>query len=179
MISAKQQEANQRNAQNSTGPKTPEGKDAVRFNALKHGLRARSTILPFENPEEFNELCAGLEDDWQPQTNTERMQVEQLAIHQWLLRRLATFECCIYMQPMDADAQMTLLERFSAQRARLEHSFSKTMRDLEHLQQHRPKPSAADPHPLRPAAAQPPVPDPQPPQPESAGNVYVMSPDTP
>ena len=38
MTSEKKAEANRRNALKSTGPKTPEGKDAVRLNALKHGL---------------------------------------------------------------------------------------------------------------------------------------------
>jgi hypothetical protein len=39
MTSEKQIQANRRNARKSTGPKTPEGKDAVRLNANKHGLR--------------------------------------------------------------------------------------------------------------------------------------------
>ena len=56
LISEKQHEANQRNAENSTGPKTPEGKQAVKFNALKYGLHARSTILPYEDLAEFDEL---------------------------------------------------------------------------------------------------------------------------
>ena len=38
MTSPKKAEANRRNALNSTGPRTPEGKAAVRLNALKHGL---------------------------------------------------------------------------------------------------------------------------------------------
>ena len=111
MISAKQQEANQRNAQHSTGPKTPEGKEKVRFNALKHGLRARNTILPFENAEEFNQLCAELEDDWQPQGRTEKLHVEQLAVQQWLLMRLANFESIVYLNQMDHVA-LPFIERF-------------------------------------------------------------------
>jgi hypothetical protein len=38
LISDKQHEANCQNAQQSSGPKTPEGKAAVRLNALTHGL---------------------------------------------------------------------------------------------------------------------------------------------
>jgi hypothetical protein len=37
MTSNKKAEANRRNALKSTGPKTSDGKDVVRHNALKHG----------------------------------------------------------------------------------------------------------------------------------------------
>jgi len=49
MATAKQIDANRRNAQKSTGPKTEEGRDRVRRNALKHGMTAR-TVLPQEDP---------------------------------------------------------------------------------------------------------------------------------
>jgi hypothetical protein len=137
MISAKQLEANRRNAQNSTGPKTPEGKEAVRFNALRHGMRAACTILPFEDPAAFNQLCADLEADWQPRNATERLHVEQMAVHQWLLARLANFENGVFQETLPAEQFLAVLDRFSTQRARLERSFSKTMHDLVFLQQHR------------------------------------------
>ena len=41
MTSEKKAEANRRNALKSTGPKTPEGKAAVRLNALRHGSYPR------------------------------------------------------------------------------------------------------------------------------------------
>jgi hypothetical protein len=46
MISQRQQEANRRNAAKSHGPTTPEGRAAVRHNALKHGFTAAEIILP-------------------------------------------------------------------------------------------------------------------------------------
>ncbi len=45
MTSDKQAQANRRNALKSTGPKTPEGKAAVRHNATKHGLLSQE-VLP-------------------------------------------------------------------------------------------------------------------------------------
>ena len=45
-----QAEANRRNALQSTGPKNGEGIEAARFNALRHGLRARQTVVPGEAP---------------------------------------------------------------------------------------------------------------------------------
>jgi hypothetical protein len=55
-------EANRRNAEKSTGPKTPEGKQAVASNAVKHGLFARQLILNDEDPEEYQALVDGLQD---------------------------------------------------------------------------------------------------------------------
>jgi hypothetical protein len=49
--------ANRANAQESTGPRSAEGKAASRFNALKHGLDARSIVLPGEDPEEYAALA--------------------------------------------------------------------------------------------------------------------------
>lgn len=46
MATVKQIEANRRNAQRSTGPKTEEGKARSRRNALKHGLSGRGVVLP-------------------------------------------------------------------------------------------------------------------------------------
>jgi len=46
MASPAQIAANQANAAKSTGPKTAEGKDASRRNALKHGMAAEKLVLP-------------------------------------------------------------------------------------------------------------------------------------
>ena len=51
MTSEKKAEANRRNALKSTGPRTPEGKAAVRLNALKHGLLSQAVLLPGEDEE--------------------------------------------------------------------------------------------------------------------------------
>ena len=151
----------------STGPKTPEGKAAVRLNALTYGLRARNLILPNEDSEEYKQLWADLEAEWQPQNRTERMHLEQMSTSQWLLARFAKSERRIYQYEMSIEKQFALLDRVSTQRARLERSFTSAMRELKQLQkerQARPKQP-----PVQPAqtvqAAQPAVPHP----------AYVMS----
>ena len=57
MATAAQIEANRRNAQRSTGPKTDGGKARVRRNAFKHGLSARTImpVLPQEDPKELED----------------------------------------------------------------------------------------------------------------------------
>jgi len=137
LISDKQQEANRQNAQHSTGPTTPEGKAAVRLNALTYGLRARSLLIPGEDPEEYKRLWADLVAEWQPQGRTERLALEQMATGQWLIARMAVGERKVYEHEMPMDEQLTLLDRISLQRTRLERSFAHAMHTLEHLQQKR------------------------------------------
>ena len=61
-VSEKQLEANRANAQKG-GVKTPEGKEIVKYNALKHGLLAKEVVITVgdgtEDPEEFNCLPSG------------------------------------------------------------------------------------------------------------------------
>ena len=58
MSTLKQIEANRLNAKKSTGPRTAEGKAAVRLNALKHGLFALDPIIEGEKPAHFDALRA-------------------------------------------------------------------------------------------------------------------------
>jgi hypothetical protein len=97
IISEKQQEANRKNAQHSTGPVTPAGKEAIRFNALTYGLRTRASILPDENAAEYSQLWDEMQADWQPQTRTERLYLETMVTSQWLLKRVAESKQRIYV----------------------------------------------------------------------------------
>ena len=65
------------NAQKSTGPKTEEGKRRSRMNALKHGLTAKTVLLPEEHPAEFQELLVGWFDSIGPQDRLEASLVER------------------------------------------------------------------------------------------------------
>ncbi len=66
MTSEKQVQANRRNALKSTGPKTQEGKDIVRHNAVKHGLLSQEVLLPDEDEAAFRELGERLREELQP-----------------------------------------------------------------------------------------------------------------
>ena len=116
VISDKHREANRQNAQHSTGPKTPEGKAAIRFNALTYGLRTRSTILEDENAADYSQLWDELEADWLPQTRTERCYLETLVTSQWLLKRVAESERRIYDGMALGEKQLVMLAYVSKQR---------------------------------------------------------------
>ncbi len=57
MATAAQIEANRRNAQKSTGPKTERGRARARRNAITHGMTARTImpVLPQEDPKELED----------------------------------------------------------------------------------------------------------------------------
>ena len=88
MTSDKQIQANWRNALRSTGPKTPEGKDAVRLNATKHGLRSQEVLLPGEDEEALKELDENLRAELQPLGELENLLVDGIIAAHWRLRRL-------------------------------------------------------------------------------------------
>ena len=96
MTSDKQAEANRRNALKSTGPKTPEGKDAVRLNAVKHGLLSQEVLLPGENDAALRELGERVRADLQPVGELEDLLVEQIIAAVWRLRRLRRVEAGIF-----------------------------------------------------------------------------------
>ena len=96
MASDKQIAANQLNAQKSTGPKTPEGRAAVRLNGLKHGLTSSTLVLEGEDPAEFHELLDSIEAEHQPTTPTEVALVRRIAIATWRLLRAYRVEAGFY-----------------------------------------------------------------------------------
>jgi hypothetical protein len=161
LISDKQHEANQQNAQHSTGPKTLEGKQAVRFNALSWGLRASSLLIGPDDDADYQELWNCLEDEWCPKTHTELHFLEQMCISQWLLTRNARNERRIHrMSQMPLEKQLALLDRAGVQRVRLERSFTASMRELKLLQKERAHPDAQPPKHNPGPQPQPPAPDP-------------------
>jgi hypothetical protein len=92
MASQRQIEANRRNAQNSTGPRTEAGKERSKRNALKHGLRSEEVVLPTEDPLAFKEHLEAWVEDWQPPSMARRALVEQAAVATWRLRRCIRLE---------------------------------------------------------------------------------------
>src|SRR5215204_2194599 len=96
MTSDKQIDANRKNALKSTGPKTPEGKAAVRQNALKHGLLSRDILLPGEDEEALRELGERLRDELQPVGELENLLVDRIVSAYWRLRRLSRVETGIF-----------------------------------------------------------------------------------
>ena len=92
MSTRKQRLANKRNAQESTGPKTDEGKQRSSQNALKHGTYAIESVIPGEDPADFDEVCTEFGERYLPECPYERSLVRQMADAEWRLRRITRLE---------------------------------------------------------------------------------------
>jgi hypothetical protein len=75
---SRQAVANRRNSKKSTGPRTPQGKDCSKYNALKHGQTARSPLLPGEDAAELLARQNELRDDMQPRNRLEARLLDRI-----------------------------------------------------------------------------------------------------
>src|SRR5688500_14060020 len=96
MTSIKQILANRINAQKSTGPRTLEGKQQSRCNALRHGLTAETVITALESAADYRAFEASILAEHNPRTMTERELVTRLASLLWRLRRSTSIETGLF-----------------------------------------------------------------------------------
>jgi hypothetical protein len=68
------------------------GTDITRFNALRHGVLSRYTVLPWENADEYQAVVEALVTEHGPQGPTEEHLVEEIAGILWRKRRLRLAE---------------------------------------------------------------------------------------
>ena len=96
MTSDRKAEANRQNALKSTGPKTLEGKTAVRLNAVKHGLLSEQVLLPDDDEDALRELSERLRAELQPEGELENLLVDRITAATWRLWRLGRVEAGIF-----------------------------------------------------------------------------------
>jgi hypothetical protein len=121
--------ANRQNAQLSTGPKTAEGKEAICFNNLRHGLAGAFHILPWENDDDFSGLQLALRAEHNPQTPTEQILVDRMAQHEWLRQRALNLQNLCFNEAgmIDEEKQFGLYLRYQTAH---ERGFHKCLSDL-------------------------------------------------
>ncbi len=71
--------ANQANALKSSGPKTSEGKEKSRANALKHGLTGNGVVLVEKDAAEVEYLTAAMTSEMQPASTMGRLLIRRIA----------------------------------------------------------------------------------------------------
>ncbi len=150
MTTEAQIEANRRNSQHSTGPRTEAGKEASRRNALRHGLAARTLVVaPGEDAADFAAFAADLRQDLAPGGAFEEALVQRITILAWRLERVARIEAELLMAeaslvaseaglpepPLDVvPAELTALARYEAT---IDRAFERAMKMLRERQKMR------------------------------------------
>src|SRR5476649_33302 len=92
MTSQRQTEANRRNALLSTGPRTEDGKERSRQNAVQHGLTAETVIIGIEDAAEYRAFESEIVTEYDPKSVVERELTRRLASLLWRLRRANPIE---------------------------------------------------------------------------------------
>jgi len=140
------------------------------MNSLRHGLRARTVVLPGEVRDEFHQLCDDLEAEWRPQSRTEHFYLEQMAVSQWKLNRMEAGEANLCKETVISKTQVPLLDRLWKAQSHMERSYARAQRELERLQNSRrnqvqdhPEEEVPAPQPVAEAAqaAEPPASTPE------------------
>jgi hypothetical protein len=96
MTSLKQIEANRRNAQKSTGPRSETGKQRASLNALRHGLTAETVVVSLEDPEDYKLFEEAIAAEYDAESAVERELVLRLANLLWRLRRATSIETTLF-----------------------------------------------------------------------------------
>ncbi len=132
-------ETNRANSQNSTGPRTQEGKLKSSQNSFKHGLYSKQLVLPTEDPAELDQLRASLRAEHQPVNTTEEMLVNEIAENFWRLRRMRELEART-LQPQDVsdlDRLLPIIQLIQRIMTSAERGFHKSLPTLRALQKDR------------------------------------------
>ena len=77
------------------------GTEITRFNALRHGVLSRYTVLPWEDADDYRALVAALVAEHVPQGPTEEHLVEELAGVLWRKRRLRLAEAAAHRRGLE------------------------------------------------------------------------------
>lgn len=154
---AKRYATNRLNAQNSTGPRTPEGKQRSAMNALSHGLTALSPVLPTEDRAAYDRHVQEFLDEYKPKGPTETHLTRDLADTAWRMNRIPALEASILNLEApagsintdipDLDAALAVTEALRRQERalnalsthgnRLSRQFHKTLDHLRYIQSER------------------------------------------
>ena len=152
MSSELQIQANRRNSQKSTGPRTVSGKAASSRNRTTSGIYAESHIVIGESQSDLADLAAAFAVRFQPDTPEQHTLVDIMIHAEWILRRLRRAETGLwntYIADHDStgddnelgrafncrDATFTRLQR---RLDSLQRNFERAHKELKRLQAERP-----------------------------------------
>lgn len=134
------QEASTARTQKSGGPRTQEGKENSKHNALKHGIFSQVALLKGEQRAKFDSLLSGLREVLEPEGALEELLVDKLVTLVWRHRRLIIADGehplkgrgLLEFNPDIAD--VPLLDLLLRYESNLERAFDRALNQLKRLQ---------------------------------------------
>jgi hypothetical protein len=100
-------------------------------------------ILDGESVEEFDALSASLKSEFEPATETERMLVEMMIQHEWLMRRALRMQQLLDDSAGEAPPDPKRLKLVVRYFKTHERGYAQAKRELENLRKNRSKAQAA------------------------------------
>jgi hypothetical protein len=135
-ISPKKLAANRANAQRSTGPMTPEGKEKSKLNAVKHGLTSRYFPAVIEAGtaewEELEAVRVDLHNHHRPVGPVEELLLEKMTIEYMRYRRLVEREqlLCVHRPAYYLD----IVDKLARYQTAINRQLFEAMIELERVQ---------------------------------------------
>jgi hypothetical protein len=121
----------------STGPRTESGKQRSSLNALRHGLTARTAVLPTEDPDAYQRHIQQFLDEYAPATPTETQLVHEIANTSWRLNRIPFLEAELLSQDPGPESLIPQLATLGLHGSRLSRQFQKALEQLRDIQEER------------------------------------------
>jgi hypothetical protein len=128
---------NRANSQHSTGPRTEPGKQRSSLNALRHGLTARTAVLPTEDAEAYQRHIQQFLDEYAPATPTETQLVHEIGNTTWRLNRIPLLEAELLSQDPHPPTLIPQLATLGLHGSRLSRQFQKALDQLRSIQEER------------------------------------------
>jgi len=133
-VSTKKIEANRRNAQHSTGPKTAEGKAKTAQNAIKHGIFVKQLLqrAPAEFAAEMETFAQEMRDYYQPVGKLEEILVDKIVVEHMRYARILAVDQYEVGRPNAF--WWPAVDRVACYATSANRALSRAMEDLERIQ---------------------------------------------
>jgi hypothetical protein len=129
-VSDEKLNANRENAQHSTGPRTPEGKQRSSFNATRHGLTGQVNVRTEEEQKARETHSEGFFQTFRPVGTPEEHLVQTMADKQWQIHRADAWIDSIF-----AVGQIDLAGKIDVEHPQIHAALTEGLITMKHARQ--------------------------------------------
>ena len=120
------------NNEHKNGPKTSQGKDVSKMNALKHGFLSKEVLMDGEDENELLLITNNFHKEFQSDTEMEKVLVDRIVANIWRLKRAMRMEDGEVIS--SGGGLMYDSDKFFRYETMLERGLFKALHELERLQ---------------------------------------------